>query len=99
MFKKQYWLLAVLLILSLLIGACSGPAPAAEAPAGSGAAGQAAAPAQVAAGSSQLPVDVPRQDLFVMDQIFRYSVIDNYNFWINGPHEPHRHALMMETLW
>ncbi|GIV79758.1 MAG: peptide ABC transporter substrate-binding protein [Litorilinea sp.] len=99
MFKKQYWLLAVLLILSLLIGACSGPAPAAEAPAGSGAAGQAAAPAPAAAGSSQLPVDVPRQDLFVMDQIFRYSVIDNYNFWINGPHEPHRHALMMETLW
>ncbi len=47
----------------------------------------------------QLPVDVPREEVFVADQIFRYSVIDNYNFWVNGPHEPHRHALMMETLW
>lgn len=49
--------------------------------------------------SSGLPVDVPRDKLFVMDQIFRYSVINNYNFWINGPQNPHRHALMMETLW
>lgn len=48
---------------------------------------------------SGLPVDVPREELFVADQIFRYSVIDNYNFWVGGPHEPHRHALMMETLW
>jgi peptide/nickel transport system substrate-binding protein len=46
-----------------------------------------------------LPVDVPRKDVFVADQIFRYSVIDNFNFWINGPHTPHRHALFMETLW
>ena len=49
--------------------------------------------------SSGLPVDVPRDKLFVMDQIFRYSVIDNYNLWVNGPHNPHRHALMMETFW
>lgn len=48
---------------------------------------------------SSLPVDVPREEVFVADQIFRYSVINNYNFWVNGPHEPHRHALMMETLW
>ncbi len=48
---------------------------------------------------SGLPVDVPRAELFVADQIFRYSVIDNYNLWVNGPHSPHRHALMMETLW
>jgi peptide/nickel transport system substrate-binding protein len=47
----------------------------------------------------QLPVDLPREEVFVADQIFRYSVIGNYNFWVNGPHEPHRHALMMETLW
>ena len=46
-----------------------------------------------------LPVDVPRKDVFVADQIFRYNVIDNFNFWINGPHTPHRHALFMETLW
>jgi peptide/nickel transport system substrate-binding protein len=48
---------------------------------------------------SGLPVDVPREQLFVADQIFRYSVTNNYNFWVNGPHTPHRHALMMETLW
>ena len=53
----------------------------------------------VVAQPSGLPVDTPREDLFVADQIFRYSVIDNFNFWINGPHTPHRHALMMETLW
>lgn len=53
----------------------------------------------VLAQPSGLPVDVPREELFVADQIFRYSVIRNYNFWVNGPHDPHRHALMMETLW
>jgi peptide/nickel transport system substrate-binding protein len=46
-----------------------------------------------------LPVDVPREELFVADQIFRYSVVDNFNFWVNGPHTPHRHALISETLW
>ena len=49
--------------------------------------------------TSGLPVDVPRDKLFVMDQIFRYSVVSNYNLWVNGPHNPHRHALMMETFW
>lgn len=48
---------------------------------------------------SGLPVDVPREDLFVIDQIFRHNVIDNYNFWVNGPNNAHRHAMMMETLW
>lgn len=48
---------------------------------------------------AQLPVDLPREEVFVADQIFRYSVIDNYNFWVNGPHTPHRHALISETLW
>ncbi|MBC7811485.1 MAG: ABC transporter substrate-binding protein, partial [Burkholderiales bacterium] len=46
-----------------------------------------------------LPVDIPREDLFVADQIFRYSVIANYNLWVPGSLTPHRHALMMETLW
>ena len=49
--------------------------------------------------ASGLPVDVPRQELFVADQIFRYSIPRNYNFWIAGPHTPHRNALMMTTLW
>jgi len=56
---------------------------------------QAAAPS----GDSLLPVDVPRNELFVMDQIYRFSTgIGNYNLWGTGD-TPHRHALMMETLW
>jgi peptide/nickel transport system substrate-binding protein len=46
-----------------------------------------------------LPVDVPREELFVVDQIYRFSAgIGNYNLWGSGD-TPHRHALMMETLW
>ena len=48
---------------------------------------------------SGLPVDVPRGELFVMDQIFRWSVIDNYNIWGPAGMTPHRHALISETLW
>jgi peptide/nickel transport system substrate-binding protein len=56
---------------------------------------EAAAPS----GDSLLPVDVPRNELFVMDQIYRFSTgIGNYNLWGTGD-TPHRHALMMETLW
>jgi peptide/nickel transport system substrate-binding protein len=48
---------------------------------------------------SLLPVDVPRNELFVADQIYRFSTgIGNYNLWGTGD-TPHRHALMMETLW
>lgn len=58
--------------------------------------------APATAGSAQpsgLPVDVPREELFVVDQIYRFSAgIGNYNLWSNGD-QPHRHALMMETLW
>jgi peptide/nickel transport system substrate-binding protein len=46
-----------------------------------------------------IPVDVPREEVFVADQIFRYSVVNNYNLWVNGPPQPHRHALISETLW
>ena len=53
----------------------------------------------VVAQPSGLPVTVPREDLFVADQIIRYSVIDNFNLWIIGPPTGTRHALMMETLW
>lgn len=81
----------LLAVLVMLFAACA-------APAGDGAAAPDAAPAADTS-PSQLPVDVPREEVFVADQIFRYSVIDNYNFWVNGPHEPHRHALMMETFW
>lgn len=47
---------------------------------------------------SGLPVDTPREELFIADQIFRYAVTGNYNLWGSGG-TPHRHALMMETLW
>lgn len=107
--KKQSVVLALLLSLGLLLAACNAPATTSQGPAGApagpaagaGGAGPAAgAGAQpVPAGESQLPVDVPRAELFVADQIFRYSVIDNYNLWVNGPHNPHRHALMSETFW
>ncbi len=89
--KRTVVTLLMLLAAIIVLAACGAPAAPAEG-------GEAAAPA-ASAGDSGLPVDVPRESMFVADQIFRYSVIDNYNFWVNGPHEPHRHALMMETLW
>ena len=89
--KRTVFTLLLLAVAIALLAACGAPVAPAEG-------GEAAAPA-APSGDSQLPVDVPRESVFVADQIFRYSVIDNYNFWVNGPHEPHRHALMMETLW
>jgi peptide/nickel transport system substrate-binding protein len=49
--------------------------------------------------TSGLPVDVPRKDVFVSDQIVRYATVDNYNMWVAGVDTPNRHAFMMETLW
>jgi len=46
-----------------------------------------------------LPVDVPREEMFVLDQIFRYGVAGNYNILQTAGTTPHRHALMEETLW
>ena len=86
---RKFVFVLLLLAMALAVTACGAPAST------GGEASEASAPS----GDSQLPVDVPRESVFVADQIFRYSVIDNYNFWVNGPHEPHRHALMMETLW
>ena len=34
---------------------------------------------------SGLPVDIPRNQVFVADQIFRYDNVDNFNMWVNGP--------------
>jgi len=50
-------------------------------------------------GNSLLPVDVPREELFVADQIFRYGVAGNFNLHTPSSTTPHRHALMMETFW
>ena len=46
-----------------------------------------------------LPVDVAREEMFVVDQIFRYGVAGNYNIWQTAGTTPHRHAMMNETLW
>jgi peptide/nickel transport system substrate-binding protein len=46
-----------------------------------------------------LPVDVPREEMVVLDQIFRYGVPGNYNIWTPSGLTPHRHAMMNETLW
>jgi len=53
----------------------------------------------VAQGPQGLPVDVPREEMVVLDQIFRYGVPGNYNIWTPSGLTPHRHALMNETLW
>src|SRR5262244_284556 len=57
------------------------------------------APASTGHAQSGLPVDVPRQDLFISDQIVRYNSVDNFNMWVNGVDTPNRHAFLMETLW
>lgn len=46
-----------------------------------------------------LPVDVPREEMFVIDQIFRYGTVGNYNVWQTSGNTPHHHALMHETFW
>ena len=58
-----------------------------------------AAPVSSGFAQSGLPVDLPREQVFVADQIFRYDQVDNFNMWVNGPVQPTRHALLMETLW
>lgn len=70
-------------------------APAAEQPTA------AAAPAEPVAppADSDLPVNVPRKDVLVVDQIFRYSVADNFNFFVPGPASPTQQGLLYDTLW
>jgi peptide/nickel transport system substrate-binding protein len=69
-------------------------APAAEQPT----AAPAAEPAAPAADSG-LPVNVPREQVLVVDQIFRYSVVDNFNFFVPGPPSPTQQGLLYDTLW
>jgi peptide/nickel transport system substrate-binding protein len=51
------------------------------------------------AAESGLPVSVPRESVLVVDQIFRYSVVDNFNFFVSGPPSPTRQGLVYDTLW
>ncbi|HEY1295813.1 MAG TPA: ABC transporter substrate-binding protein [Chloroflexota bacterium] len=51
-------------------------------------------------GGSQLPVNVPREQVYVADQIIRYSVANNFNLFVpNGPPQPTRHGLVFDCLW
>lgn len=76
-------------------------APAGEATAAPAAAEATAAPPPPAepSANSDLPVDVPRESVLVIDQIFRYSVVDNFNFFVPGPPTPTRQGLLYDTLW
>ncbi len=70
-------------------------AAAAEAPTAAAVPAEPPAPAA----DSGLPVDVPRESVLVIDQIFRYSVVDNFNFFVPGPPSPTRQGLIYDTLW
>ena len=71
--KKRHVLLALFLMLTVALTSCVGT---------TGEADTAAEDAPAPVTDSQLPVDVPREDLFVADQIFQYNVIDfDCSFW------------------
>jgi peptide/nickel transport system substrate-binding protein len=80
-------------------------APAAGEPTAAPAAGEptAAAPAPAAQpappSESELPVSVPRESVLVVDQIFRYSTVNNFNLFVPGPPSPTRQGLIYDTLW
>jgi len=58
------------------------------------------APAPAKKIETQIPVNVPRDQVYVIDQIFRYSVVDNFNLWVpGGPPSPTRQGLVMDSLW
>jgi peptide/nickel transport system substrate-binding protein len=49
---------------------------------------------------SQLPVEISRDKVYVVDQIYRYAVVGNFNHWMSGAGEtPIQHGLMLDTLW
>ena len=51
-------------------------------------------------GGSGLPITVPREQVYVVDQIFRYSVANNFNMFVpGGPPTPTRQGLVMDLLW
>src|SRR5690348_16261706 len=51
-------------------------------------------------GGGGLPISVPREQVYVVDQIFRYSVANNFNMFVpGGPPMPTRQGLVMDMLW
>ncbi len=62
--------------------------------------GARAVPFEQGFGGSGLPITVPRDQVYVVDQIFRYSVANNFNLFVpGGPPSPTRQGLVMDTLW
>ncbi len=62
--------------------------------------GARAVPLDQGFGGGGLPVSVPRDQVYVVDQIFRYSVANNFNLFVpGGPPSPTRQGLVMDTLW
>jgi len=56
--------------------------------------------AQGFGGGGGLPITVPRDQVYVADQIFRYSVANNFNMFVpGGPPMPTRQGLVMDMLW
>src|SRR5215470_14977389 len=46
-------------------------------------------------GGGGLPISVPREQVYVVDQIFRYSVANNFNLFVpGGPPSPTRQGLV-----
>src|SRR5713226_715916 len=51
-------------------------------------------------GGGGLPISVPREQVYVVDQIFRYSVANNFNLFVpGGPPSPTRQGLVFDNLW
>ena len=86
------------LVASPLLGLSSaGAAPAVKLAVARGAL---AVPLAQGFGGSGLPVSVPREQVYVVDQIFRYSVANNFNMFVpGGPPMPTRQGLVMDNLW
>ncbi|NLD71381.1 MAG: ABC transporter substrate-binding protein [Chloroflexi bacterium] len=85
-------LIAILLILTPGLAGCV-PVPEAQP------VGQPAAEAPSRRIDTQIPVEIPREQVFVIDQIFRYSVVNNFNLFVSGPPTPTRQGLAFDTLW
>ena len=81
-------LIAILLILTPGLAGCV-PVPEAQP------VGQPAAEAPSRRIDTQIPVEIPREQVFVIDQIFRYSVVNNFNLFVSGPPTPTRQGLAL----
>lgn len=80
-------------------GGAPSPTAVPAAPTATTASAPAAAPSLLQ-GGAQLPVNVPRDKVFVLGQIFRYSVVNNFNLFVpGGPPSPTRQGLIFDTLW